>query len=262
MTDLRRILVASLALSTGCAAIRGTEPPGANANLAVATQYWFRGVPQSEEPVAQGDATITAPLENGDSLAVSTWGNYQLSNSAGDAALAGHNGGDFTELDVTGLYTTRVDDVTVFGGVISYNFPNEVGKSTTELLGGVTLESESQVFTHAFTLYFDIDQAEDFYLTYGLSHTNRLDDAFTADFSGLIGLMGEGQAELYYGTEHAGLSDASLTGRLAYRYDEFTTIYAKATAIAVLDEDLRDAEDDRDFRTSTVVFTVGFGWSL
>ena len=232
-----------------------------SANLALATQYWFRGVPQSEEPVGQADATITVPLRNGDSLAFTTWGNGQLSNSTGDAAFPDSTGGEFTEIDVTGTYARKIGAATVFGGVISYNFPN-VGPSTQELMGGVTFGSADQEISHTLTLFYDYDLADDFYLTYGVGHVEALDDRFTLAISGLVGFMGEGQSELYFGVDHSGLSDVSVTGLLNYQHDEFTTMYAKLTAVAVPDSALREAEEDRDFRASTVVLMIGVGWSL
>ena len=53
-----------------------------------------------------------------------------------------------------------------------------------------------------------------------------------------------------------------MTGLLNYKYNEFTTVYAKLTAVAVPDSGLRDAEEERDFKTSTVVLMFGVGWSL
>lgn len=260
MNGTRALFVVSSFAFVGCASIRGTEQPTGGANLAVATQYWFRGVPQSEEMVAQGDATVSVPFKNGDSLAFTTWGNYQLSNSSGDAVFADRNGGDFSEIDLTGTYTTKVDDATVFGGVISYNFPNAVGVSTHEVFAGATFDGEC--LSQTVTAYYDVDQADDFYLTYGASHTCALDDRFTATLSGLVGFMGEDQAAFYFGAPQSGLSDASLTGLLNYKFDEFTNVYAKATAITVPDSDLRDASEARGFKTSTVVLTFGIGWSL
>lgn len=247
---------------SSCAAVRGKSPPSTLVNLGVATQYWFRGVPQSEEMVAQVDATMTVPLANDDTLTVTTWGNYQLSSSSGRAAFASGNGGDFSEVDVTATYAAQVDEVTVIGGVISYNFPNAIGLSTHEIFGGVTYGDANEFLAHTATVSFDIDQVDDFYASYGVAHTEKLDERFTANFSGLVGYVGEDQARFYFGDEHQGLSDASLTGVLTYRYDEFTHVFAKASVITVPDARLRDAESDRGFKTSTVVFTFGICWGL
>jgi len=252
-------LVSPLAL-VGCAAIRGGEKPKSAANLAVATQYWFRGVPQSEELVAQGDASVTVPFANGDSFAFTTWGNYQLSNSTGNAAFADRSGGDFTEIDLIGAYATKLEDASVVVGVISYNFPNAVGVSTHELFASATFDNEG--LSHTIAGYYDVDQADDFYLNYGLGSTFTLDERFTAKLGGAVGFMSEDQAAFYFGADEAGLSDASITGLLDYKFDEYTNVYARAAAITVPDPDLRDASEARGFKTSTVVFTFGISWSL
>lgn len=260
MNGTRCLLVLTTALAASCTSIRGTERATASTNLTVATQYWFRGVPQSEELVAQPDATILLPLKDGQSASITTWGNFQLSNDAGDAAFADRNGGDFTELDVTGTYTRKVGDATVSAGVISYNFPNAVGVSTHEAFLGATWDGTC--VSQTLTAYYDFDQADDFYLTYGLGHTWQLDEKFTGTLSGLLGYMGEDQAAFYFAEQDSGFSDASVTGMLNYAYDANTNVYAKATAITVPDSTLRDASEARDFKTSTVIFTVGIGWSL
>jgi hypothetical protein len=262
MLRLRATLLSLLPVCAGCAAIRGEKPPSATGTLATATQYWFRGVPQSEEMVAQVEALMTAPLKNGDELSVSAWGNYQLSSSTGDAAFASGNGGDFTEIDVVARYQANFEEHSIFGGAISYDFPNGVGLATTELFAGATFQREESKLAQSLTLYVDIDQADDLYATYGLTYTQPLDERFTATYGGLVGYMGEDQAALYFGKERAGLSDASVTGNLSFAYDEFTTVFARATAVAVPDGGLRDAEEDREFSTSAVVFTLGVSWTF
>lgn len=260
MNGTRALFVLTAALAASCSSIRGTERATAATNLTMATQYWFRGVPQSEELVAQADATITMPLKDGDSASISTWGNYQLSNDTGDAAFASRNGGDFTELDVTGTYSTKIGDAAVSAGVISYNFPNAVGVSTHEAFVASTWTSPC--LTQTATVYYDFDQADDFYLTYALGHTWTFDEKFSATLSGLLGYMGEDQAAFYFADQDSGFSDASVTGMVNYVYDEFTNIYAKAQALTVPDSTLRDASEARGFETSTMIFTIGVGWSL
>ena len=219
-------------------------------------------MPQSEELVGQGDLTLDVPRSNGDTFTASVWGNDQLSNSSGGAAFSDGHGGDFSELDVTARYSAQVDEVRMFGGVVHYAFPDLVGRSTTELFAGVTFDGWTDGLTHTAMLYFDVDQADDYYATYGLDWTHALDERFQAAIGGQLGLMSDGQAELYFGRDRTGLSDATLTGQLEYQLDDVTHVWAKAGALVVPDAGLRDADDDRGFPSSAMVFTIGVRWSF
>lgn len=248
--------------ASSCAAVRGTDAPATNTNLAAATQYWFRGVPQSDALVAQADATVDVPLAQGDALALGVWGNYELSNSAGDAAFGDGHGGDFSEIDVSGRYSANVDEVQLFAGFVHYSFPDSIGRSTAELLVGLGFDGWTSDMRHTATLYYDVDLADDFYATYDVSWKLPLDEKFSSSIGGLVGLMGHDQSELYFGLDRTGFSDVSASGRLDYALDEFTSVWAKATASIVPDGRLRAELEDRGFRSSAIVFTIGVCWSL
>jgi uncharacterized protein (TIGR02001 family) len=107
-------LFACLAPLTAAAAEDGgeTSPVSFSANVAIATDYRFRGISPTENDLAlQGG--IKASHQSG--FYVGTW----ASNLSGWGTFGGAN----LELDLYGGYTTEIGSATVDGGVIWYVFP-------------------------------------------------------------------------------------------------------------------------------------------
>lgn len=249
----------SLALLAGCASIRGSEPTSAGASAAVATQYWFRGTPRSTKPVLQGDVSLSMPLREG-SVDFTTWGNMQLSNDTGDAVFPDGNGAEFTELDLVASYARTIEEYDVAAGVISYNFPNLVAESTHEAF--VTVSREAWDLAHTLGVYFDFDVADDLYLSYKATKSMPLQDEWMLDLSGMIGLMGSDQAEIYFGEDDGGFSDLSATGTVSRAMDDVTTVFFSLGFVTVPDSGLRDALDDADLDDTGLWLTAGAAWSL
>ena len=257
--NVRSFLPLLLLSAAGCASLRTTRPTTSNAALSVASQYWFRGTPRSTKPVAQGSAALSVPLREG-TFDFTTWGNINLGTDTGDGAFRDGNGGEFSQIDLIASHGRSIGPYDVTGGVISYNYPNLVGRSTHEAY--VAVSSDAWNLSHKVGFYYDFDSAKDFYLSYEILRCVGLESGWELDLSALLGLMSKDQAELYFGQDDAGFSDLSATAKLSRSLDEVSSIFFSLSAITVPDSSLNEALDDAGLDDTGLWFTVGAAWSL
>lgn len=248
-----------LLLLAGCAELRGSEGSRVSTSQVVATEYWFRGVPRSLQPVTQGDLQVDTPLSTGGNLSFVTWYNLQLTNRTGDATFPDGNGGQNTEIDILLDYTQAFGPVQLSVGGIAYQFP-QVGPSTKEayLTGAI----EALGLSHTFSAYYDVDRIDDYYLSYQASRGFEFDPQWHGALGLLLGYMGDGQGEAYFGTKRAGFSDLLVTGTLSFHFDENTSIFLKAAGVSVPDDEFSDALDQGGFDDSGLWFVLGAAWGL
>ncbi len=248
-----------LLLLAGCAELRGSEGSKVSTSQIVATEYWFRGVPRSLEPVTQGDLVVDTPLSTGGSLSFVTWYNFQLTNRTGDGTFPDGQGGENTEIDILLDYTHTFGAVQVSAGGIAYQFP-EIGPSTKE--GYLTGAIEALGVAHTLSAYYDVDRIDDFYFSYQASRGFEFDPQWHAALGFLLGYMSDGQGEAYFGTKRAGFSDLLLTGSLSFHFDENTSIFLKAAGVTVPDDELSEALDQGGYDDSGLWFVLGAAWGL
>jgi hypothetical protein len=253
------LLSATLAALAGCESIRGTEPSTVSTSQIVSSAYWFRGTPRSLTPVTQGDLVVNSPMAFGGTLSFTTWYNLQLSNRTGDAIFPDGTGGEATEIDLVVDYTRELEGLAVQIGGIGYHYP-EGAQSTREAYVGGTLEALG--LSLGLTAYYDLDQADDYYVLTRASRAFELDERWNAALTLLLGYMSDDQAELYFGRERSGLSDLLLTGSLDYHFDENTTVFLRAAGVSVPDDELEGALDDAGLDQSGLWLTIGAAWGL
>lgn len=247
------------ALLPACAELRGTEGSKVSTSQVVATEYWFRGVPRSLEPVTQGDLSVDTPLATGGTLSFVTWYNLQLTNRTGDATFPDGNGGQNTEIDLLLDYTQAFGRAKLSAGGIAYQLP-QVGPSTKEAY--VTGAIEALGLSHALSIYYDIDRLDDFYFAYQASRGFAFDEQWSAALAILLGYMREDQAEGYFGVHHSGFSDLLMTGALTYHFDANTSVFLKVAGVTVPDDQLEEALDQNGLDDSGLWFVLGAAWGL
>lgn len=247
-------------LLAGCESLRGTEPSKVSTSQTVASAYWFRGVPRSLEAVTYGDLQVDTPLTLGGNLSFVAWYNLQLTNDTGDAVFPDGNGGQNTEIDLLLDYTQTFGPVRLSGGGVAYGFPNEVGPSTKEAF--VTGAVDALGLSHALSAYYDVDRIDDFYFSYQASRGVVLDEQWNAALAFLLGYMGEGQGEAYFGAPEAGFSDLLLSGSLTYHFDRNTSVFLKLAGVTVPDDDLADALSTNGLDDSGFWVALGAAWGL
>jgi hypothetical protein len=253
-------LLPLVALLGGCAALRGTERSTVSTSQVFSSAYWFRGVPRSQQPVTQGDLLVDTPLATGGTLSFVTWYNLQLTNRTGDAAFPDGNGGQNTEIDLVLDYTQSFGRVSLSAGGVAYHFPNQIAPSTKEAyLSG---ELEVLGLSHAVSAHYDLDRLDDLYFSYQTSKGFALDERWSAALGLLLGYMGDGQGEGYFGTRRSGFSDLLLTGSLTYAFDENTSVFLKLAGVTVPDGDLSAALEQEGLDDTGMWLTLGAAWGL
>jgi hypothetical protein len=144
-----------------------------------------------------------------------------------DAPPGTHRGlqGRMSEVDYTVAYSRSIENVTLNAGLYTYTFPRRPIAATSELFGGITLDSVP--FSPSATLYVDVDEsiekgATGLYFALGGRQAWELKHrVFTGvELSALLGFSNNGFANLCYGASHAGLHDVSLTAALPLKISE------------------------------------------
>ena len=256
---LPRLLTLALPLLAACEGLRGTEPSTVTTSQVVASAYWFRGVPRSLEAVTQGDLGVDTPLATGGTLSFVTWYNLQLTNRTGDAVFPDGNGGQNTEIDLLLDYSQDFGRTHLSAGGVAYHFP-EIGPSTKEAY--VTGALDALGLSHALSAYYDVDAADDFYLSYQASRGFELDEQWRAALAFLLGYMADGQSEVYFGTKSAGFSDLLLSGTLSYHFDQNTSVFLKVAGVTVPDDELAEELDENGLDDSGMWVVLGAAWGL
>lgn len=116
-------------------------------NLALATDYIFRGVSQIDSSASLALSGGT-DLSHASGLALGVWAANQNFNSTG--------GNDTLEVDTYASYTTKVGGLDVKGGVIAYSYPGASAFNTVELNLGVAAYGVSLTYSHSLTDYFGV----------------------------------------------------------------------------------------------------------
>ena len=243
----------------GCESLRGSEPSKVTTAQTVQSAYWFRGVPRSLEAVTQGELEVLTPLATGGTLSFLTWYNLQLTNRTGDAVFPDGNGGQTTEIDLVVDYAQTFGRVALNVGGIGYTFP-QVAESTKEAYVSGTVSALG--LAHALSASYDLDRLDDYYLSYQATRAFRLDEQWSAALAVLLGYMGDGQSEGYFGTKSAGFSDLLLTGSLTYAFDANTSVFLKASGVTVPDDELSTQLEQDGLEDSGMWFTLGAAWGL
>ncbi|MEZ6016014.1 MAG: hypothetical protein R3F49_12920 [Planctomycetota bacterium] len=243
-----------------CLSVRADEPAAVGASVNATTAYWFRGAPVNTSGALQGDLATSIPLADGGLLDLSTWGNMSLTNDSGNGVEPDGNALGFTEVDFVASYTRSFDGYDVTTGVVSYNFPNLVGGSTTEVFGTASFEAFG--LSHALSVYYDFDALDGYYMSYAGGWSTEIDERTTFDAGLMLGAMGGDQAAFYFGTDSNGLSDLSLSGTFSRAIDEATTVSATLAYVTTIDSDYKDALDANGLDDNGIVLTVGAGWSF
>jgi hypothetical protein len=206
------------------------------ATLDANSAYVWRGLTFNDGFVLQPSVDVAAGA-----FAFNVWGNFDLSDY--DGAV---DDGEFSEIDLTLSYTFDLGAVAVDIGVIEYLFPAG-GDSTTELFTGIGYELGAG-FTLAATLYYDIDQVEDYYITAGIDYAHVINNQFTLGLGGLLSYAGEDFAASYAGGTDSGFFNYTLSASLTYALTDTLALGAGISYADSLDSDaLPDEAVDTKF---------------
>ena len=226
------IAFAAITASTSTACL------AADASVAVdaMSAYVWRGLTFNDGIVLQPSIDVTSG-----GFGINVWSNMDVDDYNGAVEE-----GEFSEVDLTASYSFSAGPVDAGIGIIEYLFPAG-GSSTTELYASAGMDIVGGLSAAA-TLYYDIDQVEDYYATFGLSYGFDLSDSLSMGFSGDIAYAGEDFAMAYGGGTEAGLFNYVVGFSLDFAASEDLSIGISATYTDSLDDDvLADESVDTKF---------------
>lgn len=116
-------------------------------NLALATDYIFRGVSQIDSSNALALSGGT-DLSHSSGLSLGIWAANQNFNS--------DDGNDTLEIDTYASFTTQVAGLDTKVGIIAYNYPGATAYNTVELNFGFSAQGASLTYSHSLTDYFGV----------------------------------------------------------------------------------------------------------
>lgn len=212
-----RHLGKGLALCVGIAALAGSPAQAATAEYGFdfASAYVWRGLTVVDGAVWQPSFT----LAHDSGFSFNTWGNLDLDSVNG-------NEGEFTEVDLTAAYAFPTEGTTgIEVGIIEYLFPNTGGtnNATTELYVGLSWDVITAPFI---TLYYDIDEIEDYYVDFGLGFGGDFTDSASWELGVSAAWAGEDFARLYAGGVDSGFFNGNITFSVGTEINEYWGIGA------------------------------------
>ncbi len=241
------------------------------------SNYIWRGQNLTESVFQPG---LTIRHKDMKELSFGIWGNWELTNERGQE-------NSFTEVDYTLDYTIPVSNLPGMGGIegadgvdlsvgmIYYNFgtlwitPNGAqAHDTAEFYWGLTFNEVP--FTPAFTIYYDVDEADGGYYAVGsISHTKENIMELGADMpvhmvcTASMGYGNDDYNRYYWGTTDGAINDVNLS--LAFPTEMAGwTLTPSANWTMVVDSDLRDTNQTAyaaGYDDSNCYFYVGIGLS-
>ena len=252
-----------------CVAITGMavaeEPIGIDVSLDFNSKYVWRGQNLVDDWVFQPGVSLTY-----DSFTFGIWGNSDMTGAAADLAGARNEDFEFTEWDYYADYSGTVPDMEWLGysiGVINYQFPGGAA-DTTEVYVGLSVDT---VLSPSVTAYFDVDEAEGTYISFGVSHS--VDEIASIDENTPIGMdmslsigWGDSNYNEFYWTSPAvvdssGLNDLTLQFAFPIPVGSWT-ITPSLNYVTLLSDDIRNNSagysEDNDFFYAGVGIATSF----
>ncbi|MFI4913377.1 MAG: hypothetical protein ACIAQZ_17095 [Sedimentisphaeraceae bacterium JB056] len=187
-------------------------------------KYIWRGQLLSDDPVLQPG--IGFGIGN---LYLNIWGNMGTTEYSG-------NSGEFNEVDYTIDYSDAITDVLGYSiGAIRYDFPNTGFDATTEIYAGLSLDT---VLSPSVTVYYDIDEADGVYVSFGVGHSIDLSDTMALDISAALGWGDEDYNTFYWGVADDAANDLSVSVALPIAMGDWT-LTPSVNYVSLMDSDLR-----------------------
>jgi uncharacterized protein (TIGR02001 family) len=228
-----------MAMAAGIAAAGlSTEAADVNVDLPVLSSYVWRGQVLNDEAVVQPALNVVSG-----GFGVNVWGNYNTTDNVTDDP-------DFSEIDLTVSYGGTLGLVGYGVGVIEYLFPNTDYSGTREAYVSLSLPGAPVI--PSLSVYRDIDEADGFYASFGLSKSLAVADKATLGLSASIGAGDEDYNTFYFGVDDAALNDANVAASLSFALTDKITLTPGVQYTWLLDSDIEDGAnalylDDEQF---------------
>ncbi|NQZ59426.1 MAG: hypothetical protein HRT88_18395, partial [Lentisphaeraceae bacterium] len=162
----------------------------------LSSKYVWRGIAFSEDTVNQGDATVSADLDEFGTFSVGVWYNLDLEKSHNSAGLV--ESGHVSEVDYTFGWEKEFDGYSIGAGYIVYDFPGG-DDETREAYLSVSLDT---FLAPSITAYYDVEDVDGLYLELAIGHdfdTDSVIKGSTVSVGGTLGWASDEMDEAYYG---------------------------------------------------------------
>lgn len=240
-------------------------------DLAAASQYNFRGMPQNEHGVLQPSMQVGFPTRDDGDLDVRAWGNIDLTDDTGDAWFPDDNEGRFSQIDFEVDYSKTFGQIDVTAGLRNYNVLN--GAEFTTSPAGSPRGPTSEVFiglSHDFSwatpfaeVHYDFDEVDDLYLRGGFARGWDLRDRLRLDLTAWLGWSGEDMSAWNYGIAESGFADLAGTAMVSWAQDEHTTYHLTLSGSTIVDDRIADWMDDTlGIDSANVWVAAGVSWGF
>ena len=234
------VMVGLVAVTFGSIpALAEEDAPSASADVAVLTDYIWRGYHLSEDSIViQPSATVSYK-----GFSFNLWGNL-------DTDQYGMDDSNFNETDMTLSYDWSFDTVSMGAGYIYYGLD---GEDTQEFYLTAALDT---ILAPSLSIYRDVDTFPGWYFNIGLSHSIAFSDDLALDLSAAFGYL---DADYYdYSALHDGNVSASMTFGVN-KYISVTPMIAYSFALSSdAKVDMADVKGDYDHLYGGITMSVAF----
>jgi hypothetical protein len=262
-------VLASLALvslaATGCI-VPEKATPTVGFGTTLATKFVHRGMTLVDNPVLQPRLSVAMPTVFGDTdrLQIDVEGSMELRNDTGGAWFPDGHAGRFTQFEMVGSYQRTFGDLTLRGGLHSYNLPNGLefqngergGTNEVFVLANMTvLEANPYLAVH-----YDFDEVRGAYYRGGIAETIQINEKWAIDLDGSLGYVSEAQSAWLYGFDEPGLADLRGEVVLKYQYDARTSVRIGAHGSMIVDDQIDEWFTALRIDDDPIWFSLGVGW--
>lgn len=228
---IKRLGLAAAAAWVGMGAGIGAaraETVTTEASVDWVSAYVWRGMRLVNDPVLQPSATVSAY-----GISLNAWGSI-------DTTAVNEDNGEayrLQEVDYTVSYATSpVEGLDLEGGFAWYSFSSY--DSTGEVFASATLSGVP--LSPSLAAYYDVDEAEGFYLNAGLEHEFTFTEKLGLTLAGGLGWGSSKYHDYYFGeSAHGAESDVLLKATLAYAVTEHLSLAVFGGYAALLDGEVK-----------------------
>lgn len=264
----RALVVVVCVVLSGCVVRPGTQPRVAG-EATLLTQFMHRGMVQNERGSFQTGGRIDMETKLGGDLSFSAIGNMDLKNDTGDAWFPDGHAGRFTSVELQAWYTRRVGRLFFSAGIAPYLLPNgtefiataagsERGE-TKELF--VSVEAQLRNYVPSFTIHYDFDEAEGFYVETGVARNFPINRRLRAEARVHGSYSDEDHSLWTYGLDESGFADFGASGALFFLWDESTEVRFSMATSTIVDSGLDEWFDLVGIDSDNIWFSLGILWS-
>ncbi|MCP4292815.1 MAG: hypothetical protein GY780_13405 [bacterium] len=230
---MKKILVTFLALvilSINSFSALALGPLDMEAELAVNSQYVWRGMVANDEAVLQ--PALSASFLG---FGLGFWGNVDLSDVNGYS-------GEFNEVDWILTYGLPLPMVDLEFGLIYYDFPNTEATATAE---AYVSGSMGILLSPSLEIYYDFKEVDGSYINAGISHGLELSEGLNLDLGANLGFGDSNYNTSYFGVDSSSASDFLLSASMPFHPIPFFTI-TPSVNYSMLMGDNKEAVDDSE----------------